>query len=221
MTTDFRAIYPGHPVMIAYTIMYEYPSYEAAVESVYDNNGKYISTAACCNNDIPGAGGNVHLGEMLLKMLRDGRPWDEAMTWADKAWADCDGQSTGSWWDEKRYPDPEERQRLVAKYLQRWKEGQEQADFFKPLLKARSAWWERRPQLPTQVGDIWRDYHTFTEWVVQGVLVVPWPRSVCEDLEKPYAYQVAVMRLSDGVRKKIWAMPKGWTKLDESETLAA
>lgn len=123
------AVYPGHPITIAYLITMKYPNFESAFVKV----GKWGDAAALADCDIPGAGGNVSAALELLFWLRDGtfkkvgsksgrKTWDVAVSWADDYWSRCDSQN--------------------MTHQERWKKGQEQADQIKPLLKARRSWWK-------------------------------------------------------------------------------
>lgn len=211
------AVYPGHPVTIGYLITLLYPSYEAAVESVYGrDDGRYISTHACCNNDIPGAGGNVHSGERLLQRLRNGEDITDVYAWADEVWRGCDSQATGGHYTEERYPDPVERQRWKDKTIQRWKDGQAQADALKEKLVFRSAWWKQRAQPPAEVGDVLLNTKTGREFVVDGVLVTPYQADAPAlrlNPKSPYEYTVSLRALATGASTKLTSrgtLPAYW-----------
>ncbi len=126
---EARAIYPGHPVTIAWAIV-----------NVYDNLDEALTQTehgfphALGNGSIPGAGGCVYNGLQFLVYLRDGMPSDEALAMADRMWADCDSQKAGGYSVHKEGHDPE-------KYKERWRKGQEQADSFKERLVAKLATW--------------------------------------------------------------------------------
>jgi hypothetical protein len=114
------AVYPGHQITLAYLITRAFPTFESAfVKSKDDGWGSY--PAALGSSLIPGAGSCVHAALSLLVKLRKGTPIEQAFKEADDTWERVDSQMTA--------------------YPKRWKEGQEQADLVKPLLKAQSAWW--------------------------------------------------------------------------------
>ena len=68
------AIYPGHPVTIAYIIMSKYKNLEMA------------QALALGNNDIPGAGGRVNSALRLLQERNEGKGLMELFEWADSVW---------------------------------------------------------------------------------------------------------------------------------------
>lgn len=109
------AVYPGHAVTLALLITHAFPSLEAAAAT-----GKQFPRALESNN-IPGAGGNVYVALDLLRRLRAGEVWEDAMWFADEAWSNCDSQ--------------------LERNTKRWVEGQAQADRCKLLLAARASWW--------------------------------------------------------------------------------
>lgn len=113
------AVYPGHPVTIALLITHAFPSL-AAANHVTEEQPGIAYCDALTSPEIPGAGGCVHMALDLLRFLRTAP--EQAIAWADRAWAECDDQ-------RERYPD-------------RWREGQEQAERCKPLLAARADWWQ-------------------------------------------------------------------------------
>lgn len=125
MRTDFdilgeSAVYPGHPVTVAYCILNTFDSLGAA--EVPSGYGFPAALGAC---EIPGAGGCVYVAMDLLRRMRDEDQAVEAVLWADGQWSRTDNQ-------ESRYPD-------------RWREGQYQANELKmKLLLARMKnpkWW--------------------------------------------------------------------------------
>jgi len=75
------AVYPGHPVTIAYLIMKKYPSLAAASE-VHECGFR----AALADNDIPGAGGRVYAAMSLLQRRAEGASWEELFARADEIW---------------------------------------------------------------------------------------------------------------------------------------
>lgn len=107
------AVYPGHPLTIAFMITH-----------VFDSLDEAKKEAPGCG-DIPGAGGNVYFALSLLDYLKNGTISDkEFFERADRSWDTCDDQ-------KERYPE-------------RWIKGQEQADMFKLVLRARLGEWDRR-----------------------------------------------------------------------------
>lgn len=127
------SVYPGHAITIAYLITKVFPTYEAATAPSYDRAGKPLGWCeALSNNDIPGAGGNVHNGVDVLRKLHEGQDIETVYAWADQVWASCDTQ-------KERRPD-------------RWKQGQDQADTVKPRLAAEIADWFARSYEQSSFG---------------------------------------------------------------------
>lgn len=106
-------VYPGHAVTLALLIVHAFPTLEAAEAKGRD------FPAALETNAIPGAGGNVYSALALLRRLRDGMGWREAIENADGGWKSCDDHF-GS---------------------ERWKRGQAQADRVKQRLHDRVGAW--------------------------------------------------------------------------------
>lgn len=124
------SVYPGHPITVAYLITQTYPDFDSA----FFRGEKDGYEAALADWTIPGAGGNVSAALELLHYLRHGTfkkaareqkisVWGFACKWADDYWRRCD--------DQAKADSP------------RWKEGQDQADGIKPLLKSQQAWWRK------------------------------------------------------------------------------
>lgn len=112
-----KAIYPGHPVTLAFCIVYAFPTYEAAFAKTGHNWAAAMGDSRC-----PGSGGCVASALDLLRSLKQKTAtFDEAMAEADRVWSVCDDQQT-------RNP-------------LRWKEGQDQANQIKTLLKRKRPWW--------------------------------------------------------------------------------
>lgn len=100
-----NAVYPGHPLTIAYLIINTYTSLAEAAKKSERTEFK----DALSNGDIPGAGGNVYNALDFLDYVVNGRlSMKQAIGLANTMWANCDGQANGN--------------------IQRWKRGQEQAD---------------------------------------------------------------------------------------------
>lgn len=108
-------VYPGHPITVAWYIVNKYGSFEEA-----NKNTKHGWPRALGDNDIPGAGGEVYMALDFLNKLVDGATWEDVVAWADHHWRDYKAGGHG---------------RKVAP-------GQTQANYVKPLLKAKSSWWE-------------------------------------------------------------------------------
>jgi hypothetical protein len=129
-----NAVYPGHPVTVAYVITKVFDSFDVAFEASVSGPPN-----ALCVNAIPGAGGCVYAALSLLKRLREGMPIEQAFTWADEVWGSTDDMKN----DGRSWPG-----RTVAPgyYLKRYQEGQAQADRFKQKLVEQRAWWEAPSQ---------------------------------------------------------------------------
>lgn len=132
------SIYPGHPVTVAYLITRIFPTYESAFKK--SENSDYSSALASCK--IPGAGGNVSNAMCLLRYLKDGMSWALAMKYADDAWARCDGQAKGGYEWGKKEKTPEDTQKRIKHYQDRWRKGQQQADKLKLKLFKLADWWQ-------------------------------------------------------------------------------
>lgn len=115
------AVYPGHPITLAYLITQVFLSYEEAAKI---SAGDFFCPAALGSSDIPGAGACVYEALSLLQDFYGLHTLEEAFSAADRYWSSTDSQAER---------DPE-----------RWRKGQEQADRVKPLLasvlKAPGGW---------------------------------------------------------------------------------
>jgi hypothetical protein len=111
-----QAVYPGHPVTIAFCIVNAFETYEEAFAPTPHNFAEALGSCA-----IPGAGGCVSSALHLLSHLRQGLDTTKALEIADDTWARTDSQK--------------------EQYSERWAKGQEQADRFKAKLLERSDWW--------------------------------------------------------------------------------
>lgn len=109
-----EAIYPGHPVTIAYIIICVFPTYEEAF-------AKGIHCWAAIESvDIPGAGSSVYNALDMLRYLHNGIiDFDKAVEIAEHDW-DC----------------------LTSDSFSLFK-GQEQANRFKEKLREKSSWWKK------------------------------------------------------------------------------
>lgn len=121
------AVYPGHPITLAYLIVRLYSSLEAARA-----HGKTFSAV---EEDIrlPGAGSHNSYAVGLLSNLAADYSWDAMMVQFDDLWARVDSQKDDGWGDWAR-----ER---PGHYRSRWKRGQDQADRIKPLLREALKTW--------------------------------------------------------------------------------
>jgi len=117
--TPEHAIYPGHPVTLAFLIVKNYETIRKAFEPTATNFAHALG-----NSDIPGAGGNVSNALGVLKDLFLGSSFADAMAVADDLWGRCDSQKAAG-----------------EKLRRRWQDGQDQADKIKPLLEACKNWW--------------------------------------------------------------------------------
>ncbi len=109
-------VYPGHPVTIAYCIVSAFPTYEDAFKKI---DGGYPAALINCN--VPGGGSSIHRALDMLRFLRsDTVTVDAILAWADKEW----------------YNETHPESNTL--------EGQTQADKIKPLLLAKSDWWEKQ-----------------------------------------------------------------------------
>lgn len=123
------AVYPGHPVTLAYIITQVFDTYEeASGRSCSCGSGLHLCGKGWPNalgdSAVPGAGGNVYGALDLLARLHKGMSWDDAIKHAVDYWDRCDSQKTA--------------------YPKRHQEGQEQAEKFLQKLKDQSAWWSKK-----------------------------------------------------------------------------
>lgn len=125
MRTDFdilgeSAVYPGHPITLAYLITQNYDSLAAVLAPCYDNYGyKQTWCAAVGDSRIPGAGGNVHAAVDLLKNLVAGNE-NEALTRALYLWK----SHTDNCYEKYKVPGQEQANRvlpLLLETLKTWK----------------------------------------------------------------------------------------------------
>lgn len=112
---DGASVYPGHPLTIAYLITKAHSCFEEAAAPTCHGFARALG-----NNEVPGAGGNVHHGLEVLRKLHKGWDLPKAAEWAKQIWARTD------------------RQDHVV-------QGQEQADKVLPLLATNPTWWQPRP----------------------------------------------------------------------------
>lgn len=75
---DF-AVYPGHPVVVAFLIMKKYQNLAEATKTGHS------FPHALEDNDIPGAGGNIYSALSLLAELKEGKPLGKTISkWCDQ-----------------------------------------------------------------------------------------------------------------------------------------
>ena len=129
---DF-AVYPGHPLTIAYLVVCKYASLEQAL-GIPDGSPH---PGALGDNDIPGAGGNVSNALHLLKLAVEGTlTLDEMVVQGDDTWGKCDAMAKGG-------NNPADPKFGRDYYLRRFREGQEQADTIKEKLKEQLPMWPK------------------------------------------------------------------------------
>lgn len=122
------AEYPGHPVVNAYLITFVYPSLAVAKA----RGERFLAVEE--NGELPGAGGHNTHGLVILESLAhcftQGKPVEDVWAVADNLWRSVDGQANGGYRADGR-----------ERLLQRFKNGQAQADRIKPLLYERAKTW--------------------------------------------------------------------------------
>lgn len=112
LLSEQGAVYPGHPVTLAYLIMRQYKSLADARQT----DGQYPS--ALTNQAIPGGGGSVHAAlDLLARAEIVGI--EQALAYGDRDWMAF----------------------TETAYLDRRQTGQDQADVLKPLLLEQYAGW--------------------------------------------------------------------------------
>jgi hypothetical protein len=116
-------VYPGHAVTLALALLRLYG--DRIDEASAIGRSGYSNAEAGVHYHVSGAGGHCTLALDLIRDVRDGTPVDMAFASADDDWAHTDDQAQGG------YGKTEEQR---ARYIARWREGQEQADRFKPAL---------------------------------------------------------------------------------------
>jgi hypothetical protein len=125
------AVYPGHPLVIAYLIVCKYGSYEEAAG--IPDGSPY--PGALGDVDIPGAGGNVSNAlHVLMLIKKNGNTIDDAFARGDLMWGRCDGMEDGG-------PTPNDPKFGREHYLRRYKAGQDQADAIKDRLREKLVTW--------------------------------------------------------------------------------
>lgn len=127
------AVYPGHPITVALCIIRQF----ASLEEAHGRDPLTGFTRASTSGAIPGAGGNVALGLDVLDMLKKGESWENVVKFADEAWAGCDSQAEGG----PSFFQPRDPQR----FIDRWRQGQEQADTLKETFRAEVESWVKTP----------------------------------------------------------------------------
>lgn len=115
------SVYPGHGITVGLLIMEAFDSLESASE----RHPEFGSSAAAGSSLIPGSGGCVGDALWILKLVKEGSlSIEAAVKAADDAWVRVDDQKA-------RYPD-------------RWREGQDQADTLKARYCAKLATWPEK-----------------------------------------------------------------------------
>ena len=76
----YDAVYPGHPITLAWCIVKHFPGLPEALKG------------ALTSADIPGAGGNVHSGLDVLRRLSSGMEFGLVVDLANRDWDECDNQ---------------------------------------------------------------------------------------------------------------------------------
>lgn len=134
MTTTERAIYPGHPLVLALQIVRTYDSWEEASEHPIRPDGKRSEySRALGSSKIDGAGGNVNAAMRFLRNLHAAptlAAWTEGQRDADAYW-----------------------QISVADPV-KWREGQEQADALADTLYGLREWWGWTKDAVTLLGEL-------------------------------------------------------------------
>ena len=123
------AIYPGHPITIAFCMVHVFSSYAEAVEK--DHHG---CPRAVSSRRIPGAGGCCYSALDFLASLRKGTPLEVAFERADLTWGRTDNHQMAGGLYAKDEADRE-------RFLKRWQDGLAQAALIKPLFRAYESWW--------------------------------------------------------------------------------
>lgn len=114
------AIYPGHPLTLAWFIVNVYPSLAAATQK----SARSEYSEALTNASIPGAGGNVHAAlDFLRRVIAEQTSIEDAIDLANTVWARCDGQSGD------------------ARLVERFRRGQEQAACIVDKLRQKLKSW--------------------------------------------------------------------------------
>ena len=111
------AVYPGHPIVLAFCIIKAFKDFQTASEKGTDNTPHAVASTR-----IPGAGGCVYAALDLLASLHKGVSLKAAFEDAD------------AFWD--RTDDHKVRQKAC------WAQGQAQADAIKPLFSGNESWWQ-------------------------------------------------------------------------------
>lgn len=119
------AVYPGHPVTLAYLIVRLYPSLDAARA----RGNHYAAVEE--DSRLPGAGGHNREAVALLSRLVAGEDWEAEMAHAADLWRCVDGQANGD-----------------GRLRKRHHAGQVQADRVAPLLREAVATWGKTASAP-------------------------------------------------------------------------
>lgn len=139
-------VYPGHPIVIAYCIT---KVFNSLAEASSRKDREY--PAALESGDINGASGNVYAGldllhRISLRLIHNNEPRTSAISaeleLADRYWYNCDGQGKGGGcFQNNNYESARDQEIKMLKMLDRWADGQLQANFIKPyLINALNKW---------------------------------------------------------------------------------
>lgn len=112
------AVYPGHPVVVAYLIMKKFDTFEDA--SGKSPNCEYKN--ALVDNEIPG-GGEVHMALDLVKHITEGEDINDLFDEFSERWER--GMAGGH--TERVKPGQEQAERIKGKFIQfagEWLENQ-------------------------------------------------------------------------------------------------
>lgn len=124
-----QAVYPGHPLTVAYVIMSVFPGPEEALAP--SKHGHWSVCVGCA--DVPGAGDGANAGADVCQMLADGKAPEDAAKFADDTWL--------------RMVNPEGSNHPSA-----WKPGQEQADKFRDRFLELAKVWGKDVDKGSRVG---------------------------------------------------------------------
>ena len=83
MKRPLTAVYPGHPVRLAWIITQEFGSWDEATQNTAPDRTPWSD--ALTSDRVPGAGGNVHAALDFLKRVME-FGWDKAKSHADEYW---------------------------------------------------------------------------------------------------------------------------------------
>jgi hypothetical protein len=114
------AVYPGHPLVVAWVIMNVYDTPDEALAMT-----KHGWCEAVGSNDIPGAGDGAGNGARVCRKIRDGMSGEDAADLAEELWTRMVGPGTGN---HEKYYEP----------------GREQAAAFRERFVEKAETWGRK-----------------------------------------------------------------------------